>query len=300
MEKPFPDDSFLARWLAGELDETELNALEQRADYEQLKKIASKSVDVELPDFSEEKAWQKLQAAKGRETKLQPRRRWLQWVAAAASIAVLIGAWWLFRSPIETITTLNESTLFTLPDGSTVNLNTNSQISYRINDWPENRTLQLRGEAFFEVKKGSSFQVETEEGSVRVLGTSFNVLAINKEIDVYCYTGKVQVNYKKAKTILTEGESVWSNQTDTLQEKTVEDAKPTWNYPIITFDSTPLEEVFQSMEKLFKVRIQLAKIDQRSYTGFYKTNDLEAALESVCKPMNLKFSFKDAKNILIE
>ena len=39
----------------------------------------------------------------------------------------------------------------------------------------DERIIQLRGEAFFEVEKGSRFVVQTGKGAVEVLGTSFNV-----------------------------------------------------------------------------------------------------------------------------
>ena len=42
MQPSFPDDSFLARWIEGKLSEGELQELEQREDYERLKKIAQK------------------------------------------------------------------------------------------------------------------------------------------------------------------------------------------------------------------------------------------------------------------
>jgi len=54
-------------------------------------------------------------------------------------------------------------------------LNSKSTISFNKTDWKNNRQLTLDGEAYFKVEKGSTFTVNTNNGSVTVLGTQFNV-----------------------------------------------------------------------------------------------------------------------------
>ena len=60
-------------------------------------------------------------------------------------------------------------------------LNSGSEITYAGN-FNENRKLQLKGEAFFDVvKSGSTFQISTEFGNIQVLGTAFNVKAYSDD-----------------------------------------------------------------------------------------------------------------------
>ena len=69
----------------------------------------------------------------------------------------------------------NEQKQISLPDGSSVWLNASSQISY---DSKAPRTLNLEGEAFFDVAKDKEhpFTVETPDNiKITALGTSFNV-----------------------------------------------------------------------------------------------------------------------------
>ena len=90
------------------------------------------------------------------------------------------------RAPYGTITT------HVLPDGSTVTLNANATLSYD-KDFSAKRDISLSGEAFFEVKRGSTFTVKTTLGNVEVLGTSFNVIVEEKNFEVICKSGKVLV-----------------------------------------------------------------------------------------------------------
>lgn len=63
-----------------------------------------------------------------------------------------------------------------LSDGSVVHLNAMSSLRFPVNFAGDKREVELQGEAYFEVKKGTKpFVVKTKEMSVEVLGTVFNV-----------------------------------------------------------------------------------------------------------------------------
>ena len=85
----------------------------------------------------------------------------------AASIVLLFGMFY----GLNTGTTTHQSDYGTqlsvvLPDGSEAILNANSKIEFNTTDWKnENRTLELDGEAYFKVKKGSLFTVKTSKGT---------------------------------------------------------------------------------------------------------------------------------------
>lgn len=82
----------------------------------------------------------------------------------------------------------------TLPDGSKVWLNTNSQISYSPT-FKKDRKLTLQGEAYFIVThdKQHPFTVLTKRINTEVLGTSFNVKEQNSDVIVTVATGKVKM-----------------------------------------------------------------------------------------------------------
>ena len=73
---------------------------------------------------------------------------------------------------------MRESKTVLLPDQSTVRLNAGSFFTYDAATWDDARTVELHGEAFFDVKKnGVPFTVTTSNSRVQVLGTTFNVRA---------------------------------------------------------------------------------------------------------------------------
>lgn len=73
-----------------------------------------------------------------------------------------------------------ERSCLTLSDGSVVWLNSGTKFRFPRTFNKENRRVYLSGEAFFEVKKGKvPFIVSSDFGSIKVLGTHFNVRAYN-------------------------------------------------------------------------------------------------------------------------
>ncbi len=154
------------------------------------------------------------------------RRRWRIGVGVAASVGLLLALGvWLFnelRTPLITIqTAFAEQQTLILPDSSIVELNANSSISYRDN-WTnrESRIVWLTGEAFFHVTKkqrtGQKFCVLTNDLTVEVLGTSFNVNTHHEETKVFLEEGKVKLNFDTfSEEILMEpGELVTYSQKD--------------------------------------------------------------------------------------
>ncbi len=83
------------------------------------------------------------------------------------------------NSITEITTPLGSKTIITLPDSTKVWLNAGSKIRYDSHFNQKNRVVSLEGEAFFDVTKkmGRLFLVKTNDITVRVLGTAFNVKA---------------------------------------------------------------------------------------------------------------------------
>ncbi len=189
----------------------------------------------------------------------------------------------------------------TLPDGSTVQLNSDSKLSYDTESWATDRTLELDGEAFFEVKKGSSFVVETNNGNVTVLGTSFNVYTRELAFDVYCKTGKVSVNTKDQKTVLTPNQSVTVKDRKHLLQDTVEvnNNRALWKDGIYTYDNVPVAIVVNELERQLDIKIKISKsLINKQYTGSFTTTDKMTALSEVLWPLNLKFTI-DGNNVIV-
>ena len=301
MHQPFPDDSFLARWLSGELSEAELQTLQEREDYEQLQKIVLGAAHLETPTYSEKDAWERLQKAKMQQ-KSEPARTYAvrRWLGTAAAIALLLfGVWYWSQMPGEQVFITNggERLAIALPDGSNVLLQEHSQLSYT-NNWTSKRSVALQGEAYFDIEKGKPFSVVLTEGQVNVLGTSFKITSIKNSLDVDCYEGRVEVAYQSSREILNPGDQAQSAKNGTLQVNRGKQQKATVQ-EVLRFQKSPLKEVFQAMALHFKVKIQVPKTEERTYTGFFQTDNLTQALKTVCDPMSLTYSFKGKDTIII-
>jgi len=188
-----------------------------------------------------------------------------------------------------------------LPDGSKVFLNAVSTLSHN-EKW--DRTLNLSGEAFFEVTKGEKFTVNTQFGTVQVLGTSFNVSTRNEALYVSCKTGKVKVSFANSAeqpVFLTKGQSVMFED-NVVTENAIDLEKiGNWKTGTFHYDGRPVDEAFEEVKRQYNVSVKFAKkkLANRPYNGYFFKDDLETSLSMICDPLNLDYKI-DGTTIVIE
>jgi transmembrane sensor len=187
----------------------------------------------------------------------------------------------------------------TLPDGSKGTLNSGSTLSYTPYWWSMKRSVKLTGEAFFEVRKGERFSVESTQGNTHVLGTSFNVYARNKSYTVTCHTGKVRVESSdESKSFLLNPKQSVRLNNGTWKKKEVGQLnhQNAWMHNYLNFEAMPLADVFKELERQYDVRIRFKSPEQAAlvYNGYFKqTANIEATLNLICLTFNLKFKTID-------
>jgi transmembrane sensor len=190
-------------------------------------------VETPVSDAQKDALWSRIDALtteEAAERRPGTRLRTLLPYLAAAMLALAISFYFIFafQQPTTLSTAAAESLIYDLPDGSTVTLNAGSTVSFHKRTWAKNRAIQLEGEAFFEVKKGSPFTVSTHAGSVEVLGTSFNVDSYDEAFSVACYTGKVKVKSPAGTATLTAGQKVRANLQGLANEEFDPNAQQDW------------------------------------------------------------------------
>ncbi|MEM1136106.1 MAG: FecR domain-containing protein, partial [Bacteroidota bacterium] len=192
---------------------------------------------------------------------MQKRSVWKVSTSIAASIMLLLGFFWWWTTVEQVYETgIQEQLVVDLPDGSKATLNSGSKISFSKNNWDTERKVLLNGEAFFEVKEGKKFTVQTQIGKVEVLGTSFNVLKRNQRFEVACFTGKVGVsNSFDVQEILLPGKKIIV-MSDKVQ---LDDFLPaeivSWKRGVFEFDNVLLDEVLAELKRQygFEVKVQV-------------------------------------------
>lgn len=288
------DDTFLAKWLNDELTSEELTDFKNSEDYLLFQKIADKSTTYKIPEFNQDRVFENIKNKIGNSTKPKVRKLIPTWVyTTAAAVLLLLGlTFWMNQNTIYS-SLKGQQLAYVLPDGSHVKLNGNSSVSFDKDDWKKGiRTLKLKGEGYFKVKKGSTFTVNTKEGSITVLGTQFNVQTVAKFLAVECYEGKVRVENKVFKTILIPGKGV-KYSGDVNEKYDVNITEPNWLHKTYQYNGVPLKVVFLDIENTYNVTIMNKNVDvTQKYSGKLILNNLEKALTLICKPMNINSEIK--------
>jgi transmembrane sensor len=295
-------EEHIEKWLNGSLSAEELEQFKQSADYRALVALDQALDAYKAPDFDVEAALKTVQERKAvKEAKvisLFNRNMFIR--VAAVVVLAIFGYLLIFNSSETTIkTTLAEKTEVKLPDQSGVWLNASSKLTYDVSAWPSERIVELQGEAYFKVNKGSKFDVLTEDGIVTVLGTQFNVKARAKFFEVDCFEGQVAVIVKRDTIHLLAGKGVRiiEGKQQLLQ---VEGSGPAWTRNESTFDSVHFAEVLAEFERQYDVRIETKNVDlTKYYSGSFTHNDFDIALQSIASPLNLTIEKTTEKHIIL-
>ena len=296
------NNTFLAKWLAGELSDDTLKTLVSEDDfnaYLKLKRGIEAHARLEAPiDESFSKISNRIGEKKPKVRKLNT-NTWF--IGIAASIVLFFGLFFTLGDDVTTIATnYGEHKTITLLDGSEVILNSKSTLTYNEEDWLSNRRLTLEGEAYFKVEKGSTFTVVTNNGDVKVLGTQFNVNSVSDLFEVVCFEGKVSVQSKGETQILLPTYSVRRINGHAFETWETLETNPTWIDGESTFRSVPISYVISALESQYDVVINAKDIDQTIiYTGSFTHTDLDTALKTVFKSLQIRYVEKEKGNIYL-
>jgi transmembrane sensor len=211
-------------------------------------------------------------------------RRWLR-MAAAIALLVTLSFWWITKNAVDTqqlsktgaytegvMNKENKPLSVTLPDGSTVVLQKNSEIYYAKTFDNSLREVRFKGEGLFDVVENPNkpFIVYSGDVVTKVLGTSFTIKAFDKEnkVTVNVLRGKVSVSattkqhdkeVAKPEVILTPNQkAVFSKAEDKLEQTLADAPKAIPSNDTLqqfTFEETPVKEIFLSLEKIYHVDI---------------------------------------------
>mgnify|MGYP001111612432 FL=1 len=305
-EKTTFNDTYLAKWIADEITDDQLNELVSDKDYSAYKKLKT---GVHAFEYLEAPSNATLTSIKDKIAAKRPVEKTTKvrslfaksMIAVAASIALFFSInTFLKFNDVDINSNFGEIKTIALLDNSEVILNAKSNLSYNKKDWNNSRNIQLDGEAFFKVQKGSTFNVITDNGTVTVLGTQFNVNSQKNYFEVICYEGKVKVVHNANKYILTPNKSIrilhGNKKEETLNLTT---KKPSWILGESNFRSVPLQIVINALEKQFGIKVNSKSVNTSDlFSGSFDNKNLDIALVSVFKTVNYNYQIKNNTIIL--
>jgi len=166
----------------------------------------------------------------------------------------------------------------TLQDGSKVWLNASSYIRFPTVFSDKNRTVEISGEAYFEVAKEKKrpFTVRFGNTEVEVLGTSFNIMAYQDEGNskTTLVEGSVRVSNSRNSRKLRPGQQGSVLSSGIIKTVTVDtDSEIAWKNGLFYFKDSGIEEVMREAARWYDVDVSYkGKIRKREFTGKVSRN----------------------------
>lgn len=234
-----------------------------------------------------------------------------KYLSIAASIALLVvtSIFLIDKEPkralvyYETTAVPDAKTKITLPDSSVVWLNANACLRYPREFSQQIRQVEIKGEAFFEVRKDEKrpFIVQTDGVGIKVLGTTFNVDAEPDKTQITLLTGKIGL-YKStnqsqtADRILQPGEqAVYFKSDNDLKISTIRPENTiSWVTGIFEFKDNSLEDIMQELQRAFHVKIHIENENLKGQTFNANFTEKET-LEEILSVLQISARYKIEK-----
>lgn len=194
-----------------------------------------------------------------------------------------------------------------LPDGTKVNINSASQISYPHDFNGEKRIVELDGEAYFEVTpdKERPFVVKAAGLEITVLGTAFDVCAYkdDNEVSVVLLTGKVDVALESDRYVMQPDEKlVYDRNTGTMQVgKVCSKEYVEWTDGNLRFENESLENIVKVLSRVYNVKIVFDSAfpeGQYFFTGSIGSGGITNALDILSMTSSLHYEVRDSVIVL--
>lgn len=251
-------------------------------------------------------------------------RRLLKRGLAAAVVIMALGSagFWYFTgknannaqaSLLEKQNARGTKSTIVLPDGSKIWLNADSKIKYPASFAGRLREVYLSGEAFFDVAKdpGKPFVIHLSKGTVKVLGTSFNVRAYDNEklIETSVATGRVAFIPART-TAIQQPDTIYItpnnkvryslNDNQVKVEPTAAAEDKAWTEGKLIFKALTLEEIATALERNFGKKVVFMDEEPKHYrlTGAFENNSLEDILFYLSKTKHFNYTITNSELLI--
>lgn len=271
------------------------------AEFKAVKEEWKKEVIQEPLPSEYRDSWNAIQNTRmeGMKSDLQRTRQLLVFFRYAAIVVALISIPTLFYFISQSVrnTSLSYTTVSAdygqiskvlLPDSTIIWINSGSTIRYNNRFAATNRDLELTGEAYFKVRKNKELPmvVSSDELRVKVLGTSFSVMAYPEEktIDVVLEEGNVELNSARQSSFRYEmkpGERTSFNKTSKVLTRSMVNTElfTSWKEGTINIYNLPLNELVIKLERRYNQKFMVEEsIKNIPYTFTIKNEDLSSIL----------------------
>ena len=223
-----------------------------------------------------------------------PQRRWkptwrVMGLLAASVAAVGLGIGTFFTGPeplAEYVAASSEALTVTLADGSYARLAPQTTLQ----EWEVEggREVSVEGKAFFAVARDEArpFKVRTGAGTVRVLGTRFQVITDQVGVETVVVEGRVEVANEHGSVEVPAGavSMMARDQAPSMEPVTDVLARLDWPGGMLVYHATPLEQVAEEVSRFYgrELRVSNSDLARRRVTAWFQGEPFEAVAESLC------------------
>ncbi len=213
-------------------------------------------------------------------------------IAAILLLFISIGATLFLSSEKGVVhkTAYGEILDLQLPDGTSVVLNGNSQISYPKGD---SRIITLVGEAYFKVKSipatKAKFWVNTNDLQVEVYGTKFHVNTRKKKTKVVLDEGSIHLKLKNGLSKeMVPGDLVsFSKENNQISHKSVskDTAYSLWRDGTYTFNNITFKDLMSNLEFSYGIKAEFIDkdLEELKLTGGIPNQNLKICIAAIEK-----------------
>ena len=196
-------------------------------------------------------------------------------------------------------TAVGETSQFTLPDGSHINLSGNSRIEYRTGKIRQVTLTQ--GQAYFSVVSKYNdeqhkipFEVITPDFSIAVVGTAFDVNTHSIGTTIEVTEGEVQVTLNQQQATLVAGQRVATERYErsrlTPIASIAQDTIGSWRHGRLVYMDTPLSVVLDDARRFYSGSIVLAdpELAELRVTATFRTHQIHAMTQMLEQLLPIK------------
>jgi transmembrane sensor len=211
----------------------------------------------------------------------------------------------------EVFSSVDAITKVALPDGSNVWLNHSSTLKFPATFEGDSRTVELKGEGYFEVAHHPDIPFVVKVGEINVVarGTTFNILAYPEEdrIETSLIKGKVDVQKRGSDGQIVpliemkpNDLAIYQKTIKKISTQTIcDDRNFAWKEGKLIFNKAPMGDVVKRLSRWFNVDIQISdpKILELSYTATFKNETLPQVMELLSMVSPISYSISNRKEM---
>lgn len=299
-------DTSLIRFFSGEATELEKRKIEEWLSQSKMNKIRfmeyhdiwlAGGIKNNTDQYNREEALARLkekikQKERGSYIKISYKQIWQYAAVLVLLISLPFIFSYLFKNSADDYTTIHcdygDRARIVLPDGTKVQMNSGTTLSFNNHFKQDRRDVLLEGEAFFVVAEDKShpFTVNASGLEIVVLGTEFNVSAYpeHEEVSATLVKGKLMAKSNSQHVLIKPDQNLIFSKNDgemRVEEMTDLSPKVGWTEGRMVFRNEPINELVPKLERWFDVDILMKDkaVGELRFTGTLERENILEAME---------------------